>query len=117
MTIGHCILVIDISLFFYSRCYFTTSAVHNRNKFIEQLNYSFGSGGMTCGMDNNVLLYFIQSMKRRCPQKLPTKKAVTRPGKPEGCMLYFVNKDVIVDCDGKLVNEEGSAELKKRAVE
>ena len=86
---------------YYRQCFFTTTSVHNRNKFIEQLNYSFRSGGMTCGMDNNVLPYFIQSMKRKCSQRLPTKQAVFRPGKPDGSSLYFVNEDVILDENGK----------------
>ena len=70
---------------------------------MDMLNSSFGSGGMTCALDQNVLPYFIQNMKRQAGE-VPTKKAVVRPGKQEDGM-YFLNKDVCIDADGKLVDE------------
>lgn len=77
--------------------------MHRRDKFMEILNHSFGSGGMTCGVDQNALPYFVQSLKRQCAERLSTKKAILKPGKQENG-LYFLNKDVCVDSDGKLVD-------------
>ena len=70
---------------------------------MDMLNSSFGSGGMTCALDQNVPPYFIQNMKRQAGE-VPTKKAVVRPGKQEDGM-YFLNKDVCIDADGKLVDD------------
>lgn len=88
-------------------CFFTSSSVHRRDKFMEILNHSFGSGGMTCGVDQNALPYFIQSLKRQCKEQLPTKKAVLRPGKQENG-LFYLNEGVCVDEDGRLVQSPGN---------
>lgn len=69
---------------------------------MELLNNSFGSGGMTCGLDQNALPYFIQNLKRQAKERLPTKKAVIRPGRQENG-LYFLNKEVCLDENGKLI--------------
>ena len=69
---------------------------------MDMLNSSFGTGGMTCDLDQNILPYFIQNMKRQAGE-LPTKKAVIRLGKLEDG-IYFLNKDVCVDADGNLVD-------------
>ena len=65
-----------------------------------------------CGTDNNVLPHFIQSMKKKCSNlgRLPTKQGVIRPGKHKGSSLYFVNKEVILDENGR---QATSPELKQ----
>lgn len=67
---------------------------------MDLLNQSFGSGGMTCGLDQNILPYFIQNLKRQ--GDLPTKKAIMRPGLQEGSNLYFLNETTTIDEDGEL---------------
>ena len=66
-----------MSMFHYSDCFFTSSSVHGRDKFMDMVNCSFGSGGMTCGLDMNVLPSFIQYLKRQHEgSRLPTKAAI-----------------------------------------
>lgn len=67
---------------------------------MDLLNHSFGSGGMTCGLDQNMLPYFIQNLKRQ--GNLCTKKAIMRPGLQEGSKLYFLNENTTIDEDGEL---------------
>ena len=67
------------------------------------INHSFGSGGMTCSLDQNAIPYFVQSLKRLCGDKLSTKKAILRPGRHESG-LYFMNKDICINQTGKLVD-------------
>lgn len=68
---------------------------------MDLLNHSFGSGGMTCGLDQNVLPYFIQTLKRQNPN-LPTKTAITRPMKQDS--VYFMNEMVTIGEDGSLLS-------------
>lgn len=62
---------------------------------MDLLNQSFGSGGMKCGLDQNILPYFIQNLKRQ--GDLPTKKAIMRPGLQEGSDKILVG-DIIPTC-------------------
>ena len=73
---------------------------------MEILNHSFGSGGMTCGLDQNALPYFVQSLKRRCKEQLPTKSC-SAAGKQENG-LFYLNEGVCVDEDGCLVQSPGN---------
>ena len=70
--------------------------------FMDMLNSSFGSGGMTCGLDQNIFPYFIQNMKRQAGG-IPTRKAVVRPRRQEDGM-YFLNREICIDSDGRLVD-------------
>ena len=54
------------------------------------MDVSYGSGGMTCGMDQNHLPSFMQYLKRKSGSRLPTKYAVIRPGRQENG-LFFLN--------------------------
>ncbi len=82
---------------------------------MDLLNLSFGSGGMTCGLDQNLLPYFIQSLKRESAS-LFKKSAIIRPRK-EG-NLYFMNRDVTIDEDGNLKDfpESSHVWLKKELI-
>jgi hypothetical protein len=81
---------------------------------MDLVNYSFGNGGMTCGLDQNVLPAFVQYLKRQYVGKLPTKVAIIRPGtKKKG--LYFLNETITIDEFGTLVDsaQEDHIWLKK----
>ena len=84
---------------------------------MDLLNASFGSGGMTCGMDQNQLPSFVQHLKRESGSRLPTKYAVFRPGRQEDD-LYFLNEEVTVDGDGKQIefSESDYVWLRKEAI-
>lgn len=74
---------------------------------MDMINNSFGSGGMTCGIDQNMLPYFIQSLKRQ-HKELPMTKAIIHPGKQDNG-LYFMTKDIVIDEDGRLVDVDSNS--------
>ena len=73
---------------------------------MDLVNHSFGSGGMTCGIDQNTLPYFVQTLKRKT-LNLPTKVAVPKPMKIGNC--YFLNENVTVDEYGNLMDFPSSS--------
>ena len=87
----------------HRECFFTSASTHRRDKFMECINHSFGSGGMTCGLDPNIVPYFIQSLKRQMKDKLPTKIAIIRPGRQEDGS-FFLNDHTVIDEDGELID-------------
>lgn len=74
---------------------------------MSQINYSFGSGGMTCGLDNVQLIEYFQHLQRTT-QPLPIKKAVLCTGmQPNGsCIL---NEKIFISPDGALIDPEESS--------
>lgn len=72
---------------------------------MDLLNSSYGCSGMTCSLDQNTLPSFIQYLKRKCG-RLPTKKAVLRPGKQKNGM-YFINEKTTIDQHGDIVVDQG----------
>ena len=69
------------------------------------INQSFGSGGMTSGLDASQLVGFFQYLQRSVQDKLPIKKAVSCSGmQPDGSCV--INKIVFLSCDGALINSE-----------
>lgn len=96
----------DIKSDFYCcrTCFFTASALNAKNKFIDQVNYSFGGGGMTCGFEsNNHVAYFIQFLKRNT--NLVTKDAVTISGR-QLSGTYALNSKCFIDENGKKIEDE-----------
>lgn len=82
-------------------------AINNKIKFINQINYSFGSGGMTCGFDNNQLVEYFQHLLRCKPERLPVKQGVLSTGiQPDGsCIL---NGSTFISSEGVLMNPNDS---------
>ena len=82
-------------------------AINNKIKFINQINYSFGSGGMTCGLDNNQLVEYFQQLLRSNPEQLPVKQGVLSTGmQPDGsCIL---NGSTFISSEGVLINPKDS---------
>ena len=64
---------------FNRMCFFTSDAIHNKFRFIHQINVSYGGGGMLCSFDNNQLVDFFHFLKCNIGQTLPIKKAVFYP--------------------------------------
>ena len=74
---------------------------------MSQINYSFGSGGMTCGLDHVQLVDYFQHLQRTTHEPLPIKKAVLCTGmQPNGCCI--VNDKIFISPDGALINAEDS---------
>jgi hypothetical protein len=88
-------------------CFFTANALNNKGKFIDQLNYSFGDGGMSCGFEsNNHVAYFVQSLKRNT--MLKSTVAVTYCGlQPSG--IYAMNANCFINAEGQVVSDCGLA--------
>ena len=101
----HIIIQIDI-LFTFRSCFFSADVINNKQKFLYQLNMSFGSGGMTSGLDSTQLIEYFQTLQRVC-QSLPIKKAVLYTGmQADGsCVL---NEETFVSAEGTLISPEDS---------
>ena len=82
-------------------------AINNKIKFISQINFSFGSGGMICGFDNNQLVEYFQHLQRSHPEQLPVKQGVLSTGmQPDGsCIL---NGDTFISPEGLLMKPKDS---------
>lgn len=88
-------------------CYFNADALNNKVKFMSQLNYSFGSGGMTCGLDNVQLVEYFQHLQRTNSEPLPIKKAVLCTGmQPNGSCI--VNEKLFISAEGILIDPKES---------
>lgn len=88
-------------------CFFNVEAINNKIKFISQINFSFGSGGMTCGFDNNQLVEYFQHLLRSNPDQLPVKQGVLSTGmQPDGsCIL---NGNTFISSAGVLMDPKDS---------
>ena len=72
-----------------------------------QLNQSFGSGGMTSGLDTTQLIEFFQHLQRAVAEPLAIKKAVTHTGmQPDGSCI--INKNTFVSSGGALMDCDNS---------
>lgn len=76
-------------------------------KFMGQLNYSFGSGGMTCGLDTTQLIDYFQHLQRSNTEPLPVKRAILFTGmQPDGsCVL---NEHTFISPEGQLMDASES---------
>ena len=75
---------------------FSTEAIHLKEKFMQQINTSFGSGGMFLSFNNKELTEFVQYLKQG--GSLPIKKAATHIGRQKGCLIW-VFKDFLVSAE------------------
>ena len=72
-----------------------------------QLNQSFGSGGMTSGLDTTQLIDFFQHLQRAVSEPLAIKKAVMHTGmQPDGSCI--MNKNTFVSSAGILLDFDDS---------
>jgi hypothetical protein len=71
-------------------------------KFIEQINYSFGSGGMACAFNEKEIFECIPYIRDSGPHPLPQLKAARHLGR-QIRPIWVINEDVQIDEDGQLV--------------
>ena len=96
--------------FLNRNCFFHTDAIHNKVKFMAQINQSFRSGGMTSGLDASQLIDFFQYLQRSIEGRLPIKKAIVCSGmQPDGSCV--INKNVFLSSAGALINSNKSQYL------
>ena len=70
---------------------------------MNQINTSFGSGGMTTVLENNTLIEFVQYLQRSHERPMPTKKGVLVLGlQEEG--ICVLNESTFISADGKLID-------------
>ena len=55
-------------------CFFSADAKNIKFKFLVQINQSFGSGGMTSGLDASQLIEYFQYLQRSIGEQLPSKR-------------------------------------------
>lgn len=69
---------------------------------MNQLNVSFGSGGMTSALENNTLVEYFQYVQRDFKGQLPIKKGVLGPGFYSD--IYVANQDTFISPSGHLLD-------------
>lgn len=69
---------------------------------MNQLNVSFGSGGMTSALENNTLVGYFQYVQRRFDGQLPIKKGILGPGFHE--KVFVANESTFISADGQLLD-------------
>lgn len=75
-----------------------------KDKFMQQLNHSYGEGGLTCGFNDYQLAEFIQQ-KRRLAGKLPEGRAVENVGvQSDGSWVFGPN--IYISADGEEIDPD-----------
>ena len=70
---------------------------------MNQLNLSFGSGGMSSALESNTLIEYIQYLQRSHDGPIAIKKGVTVPGF-QNDTVYILNRDTFIDQNGVLLD-------------
>ena len=68
--------MIELCVFSFRVCYFTSESVSNKACLMSMINHSFGSGGMTSALDTTQIVEFVQYLQRSHEEPLPVKKAI-----------------------------------------
>ena len=79
-------------------CYFTSESSMRKEKFLQQINFSFG-GGLTCSMNDLQLSEYIQRRIRNAG-KLPLKYAVSNIG-VQGDGTWVLGPNVVLNAVGE----------------
>lgn len=70
---------------------------------MNQINQSFGSGGMTTAFESNTLIEFVQYLQRSHEGAMPIKKGVLVPGlQEEG--ICVLNESTFINAEGELID-------------
>uniref|UniRef100_A0A1X7TIW3 Uncharacterized protein n=1 Tax=Amphimedon queenslandica TaxID=400682 RepID=A0A1X7TIW3_AMPQE len=70
-------------------CFFTTDSAGYRSKFMQSINNSFGSGGMSLALNETQFSSFIQFLKNESSGHLPIKRAASIVGlQPSGVWVF-----------------------------
>lgn len=88
------------------RCFFTSDSSMKKDRFMQQLNHSFGVGGLTCSFNDFQLAEFIQQKVRRAG-RLPVNKAVEAGGQQEDG-TWVLGPKVYIDSKGELIEANQS---------
>ena len=78
-------------------CFFTIKSTSFRNKFMAQLNGSFGSGGMTLSLTEPQFCSFIQYLQEEGNSRhLPIKKAACNVGLQPSADVWVLGDNIQV---------------------
>jgi hypothetical protein len=96
-------------IFFCRECFFTTSAVHNKNRFVDMINESFG-GGLTCSFTDTQLTEFYYYIKQDVEDSIPSRKGAMFIGHQPESDVWVITPDIHIDLNGSVLqdSEEGS---------
>ena len=97
------------STFRATLCFFTSESTMKKDKFMQQLNYSYGEGGLTCGFNDYQLAEYIQQKRRRAG-KLPKGKAVAQVG-PQEDGSWVLGPDIYINPDGQAIDPSESSHI------
>ena len=95
-----------LSSFMCRKCFFTSDSTMKKDRFMQQLNRSYGEGGLTCGFNDFQLAEFIQQ-KMRNAGRLPTKKAVQKVG-PQEDGTWVLGPDIYINPEGEIIDPSQS---------
>ena len=96
--------------------YFTSASVSRKDRFINQINFSFGSGGMDTWLSDRELSEFLNFLKSHAPS-LPRKKAATLVGQQPGTNVWVFGNDLIFNDEGDEVADAGYVWLNQSQLE
>ena len=93
---------------FYRMCFFKDDSIYVKLKFVNQINMSFGSGGMTCALENTHLIEYFQYLQRSFDGDIPIKRGVMGPGfyVNNDKHVFVANKSTFISADGSLIDPE-----------
>lgn len=88
---------------------FTTNAVHNKSKFLDMINESFG-GGLTCSFTDTQLTEFYYYIKHDAEDIVPKKKGAIIIGRQPDSDVFVLSQNIHIDMNGCVLQdtEEGS---------
>lgn len=75
---------------------------------MEQINFSFGSGGMACSFSEKELSEFIFFLRDNSPKPLPQLKAAFLIGRQEKSQVWVLNNKLQIDKKGNEIKPEES---------
>ena len=93
------------------------AAAHKKIDFINQLSYSFGSGGLTCSFTDKELTQYI-SWKRRMFHKNEDKvdkEGVLQLGRQPCGKIWILSEDCCINKEGQITNNHNYVWLKNSA--
>ena len=107
--------MIELCVFSFRVCYFTSESVSNKARLMSMINHSFGSGGMTSALDTTQIVEFVQYLQRSHEEPLPVKKAILVTGRqPDG--TWVLNATTFISPAGIFLSNQEMVFLDKNII-
>ena len=91
----------------YRECYFTMAAINKKADFVNQLNSSFGSGGLSCSFADKELVQFINwKITQYKDVGVVKKEGILRMGKQPCGKVWVLSPDLFLNENGNVVQND-----------